>query len=565
MRILGSIHLPVLFDGDARVGDVEACTSSIRGAISVDCTIRLPVASPLRNARHQFSLLTATPDNAPAVPAVPTGVPSYEDVVWEDDTSFEWDVRQVPETTGVEGFTTRAGEVAAVGPQPQDRQLVMVLPTKRFDSEQGAVVEVARALMWWVPGSPVSCKLVNRGKEKVAVEGSRVIARMVALSVRDKPAFDSLFDTAPSAADPPLAPREPRAPSPSPPDGESIPRVRVEDANLGALGTLKKQQLVNVLAAFIENGLFPIDQKASAGLHQRWKSPRKTVIRRPFEMRMNKSALGHLLGVFSWLDDILIASGTWKEHLATLTLVLNRLLAAGLSVTFAKCIFGAASQEFLGMIIDSTGLYTAPSRLDAIARMPRPHTVEELRTFLGLTGYLCQFVPNYGLTAASLTNIILRNKAFASKRARKLPIPWSAAEEGAFQSLRETLASPKVLAFPYLERPFELHTDASTLGVGASLMQTVDGVTRAVAFASHRFSQTDARRGPTERECMAVLWAVDHFRPYLAGRRWALRLMEYDLELEWKAGVEHVVPDALSRLPVANPVERGRRRRFVSG
>ncbi|CAB1108851.1 unnamed protein product [Ectocarpus sp. CCAP 1310/34] len=386
-----------------------------------------------------------------------------------------------------------------------------------------------------------------------------------------------------------------------------------------------------------------------------------TVLPAAFTRRV-KSALGHLAGVFSWLDDILIASDSWEEHLATLTLVLNRLLAAGLSVNFAKCIFGAASQEFLGMIIDSTGLYPAPSKLDAIARMPRPHTVEELRTFLGLTGYLRQFVPNYSLTAAPLTNI-LRNKAFASKRARKLPIPWSVAEEDAFQSLRETLASPKVLAFPDLERPFELHTDASTLGVGASLMQTIDGVTRAVAFASHRFSQTDARRGPTERECMGVLWAVDHFRPYLAGRRfklvtdcsaltwlfrsrelcpklhstlgvgaslmqtidgvtravafashrfsqtdarrgpterecmgvlwavdhfrpylagrrfklvtdcsaltwlfrsrelcpklhrWALRLMEYDMELEWKAEVEHVVPDALSRLPVANPVE----------
>ncbi|CAB1099718.1 unnamed protein product [Ectocarpus sp. CCAP 1310/34] len=295
MRILGSVALPVLFDGDARVGDVEVRVvdglpngfivgadffsrnasvldfSSSRGFRPVPAAPGVPflsiapyasqAASPLRNARDQFSLLTATPENAPAVPAVPTEVPSYEDVVWEDDTSFEWDVRQVPETTGVEGFTTRAVEAAAVGPQPQDRQLVMVLPTKRFDLEQGAVVGVARAVMWWVPGSPASCKLVNRSKEKVAVEGSRVIARMAALSVRDKPAFDSLFDTAPSAADPPVAPREPRAPSPSPPDGESIPRVRVEDANLWTLGSLKKQQLINVLATFIENGLFPIDKK----------------------------------------------------------------------------------------------------------------------------------------------------------------------------------------------------------------------------------------------------------------------------------------------------------------
>ncbi|CAB1100402.1 unnamed protein product [Ectocarpus sp. CCAP 1310/34] len=148
---------------------------------------------------------------------------------------------------------------------------------------------------------------------------------------------------------------------------------------------------------------------------------------------------------------------------------LGHLPAAGLSVNFAKCIFGAASQEFLGMIIDDT-------------------------------------------------------------------------EEDAFQSLRGTLASQTVLAFPDLEGRFELHTDASSLGVGVSLMQTIEGVTRAIAFATHRFSRTDPRRGPTERECMGVSW-------------WALRLIQYDMVLEWKAGVEHVVPDALSWLPVAGPAE----------
>ena len=218
MRILGSVALPVLFDGDARVRDVELRVvdglpygfiveadffrrnasvldfSSNRGFRPVPAAPWVPfrltapyaphAASPLCNTRDQFSLLTAAPETAPEVPVVPTDVPSYEDVVWEDDISFEWDVRQMPETTVVEGFTTRAVEAAAVGPQPRDRQLVMVLPIERFDLEQGAVVGVARGVMWWVPGSPVYCKLVNSSKEKVAVEGSRVIARMVAATSR---------------------------------------------------------------------------------------------------------------------------------------------------------------------------------------------------------------------------------------------------------------------------------------------------------------------------------------------------------------------------------------------
>ena len=289
--------------------------------------------------------------------------------------------------------------------------------------------------------------------------------------------------------------------------------------------------------------------------------------------RRVKSALGHIDGVFSWLDDILIASSTWEEHLATITLVFTRLLAAGLSVNFAKCIFGAASQEFLGMIIDSTGIRPSPSKLQAIAEMSRPQTVEELRTFLGMTGYLRQFVPLYSVTAAPLTNI-LRHKEFASKRARKCKIPWGEEEDQAFRQLRESLASPLVLAFPDLNSTFELHTDASTIGAGATLMQEIGEVPRVISFASHRWSRTDSRRGPTERECMAILWAVDHFKPYLAGRpfklvtdcsaltwlfrsrelcpklhRWALRLMEYDITMVWKSGVEHVLPDTLSRLP----------------
>lgn len=211
-----------------------------------------------------------------------------------------------------------------------------------------------------------------------------------------------------------------------------------------------------------------------------------TVLPAAFTRRV-KTALGHLDDAFSWLDDILIASSTWETHLATLTTVLNRLLAAGLSVNFAKCIFGASSQEFLGMVIDSTGIRSAPSKMEAITNMPRPRTVEELRTFLGMIGYLRQFVPNYSIVAAPLTDI-LRTKEYASKRARKLVIAWGVDGERAFQSLRTSLASPTVLDFPDLENTFELHTDASEIGVGAVLMQTIDEVPRVISFASHRFS-----------------------------------------------------------------------------
>lgn len=124
-----------------------------------------------------------------------------------------------------------------------------------------------------------------------------------------------------------------------------------------------------------------------------------------------------------------------------------------------------------------------------------------------MTGYLRQFVQGYSMVAAPLTNI-LRDKRFASKRARALRIPWDADTQRAFDLLKDALFKPPVLAFPAWHRPFTLHTDASVVGAGAVLMQDSGGVDRVIAYGSHRFSRTDSRRGATERECMAVLWAL---------------------------------------------------------
>ena len=662
-----------------------------------------PVAnSPLCAARDHFALLNTTAVAQEEKPPPTPPIPSYHDIAWEDDGSLEWRVKLVSDRVTVEGFTSRAVEAAAIGTMPQDRQLVLVLPTERYDLAKGAVAGFARAVCWWQPGHPVYCKLVNRGRAKVAIEG-RVIAKMIALNVRDPARFHSLFDASPSAVDPPLPP-PPTEPTPS--ADTKPPRIDPASANTGSLGVSQKLQLHTLLNEFIDQDLFALDPKRvlvciggelelplkdeacapfaakqrrfppqesrlilaeiqllvdrgivepavsawaaqclavkkkdgsirlcvdwrmlnthlvsdsgglgdmqdiydglkgkrfysqidmASGFHQMSlakKDRHKTAFRCPrgqlyqftragfgltvlpaaFTRRV-KSALGYLDGVFSWLDDILIASDTWDEHVAMLIVVFHRLLKAGLSLNFAKCIFGAQAQEFLGMIIDCNGVHPSPAKMEAIANMPCPRSVEELRTFLGMTGYLCQHVPNYSLVAAPLTDI-LRNKEFASKRARKLPIPWGPAAQQAFDSLRTTLASPTVLAFPDLERPFELHTDASTIGAGAVLMQTIDGRSRVTSFASHRFSRTDVRRSPTERECMGILWGVDHFKPYLSGRpftlvtdcsaltwlfrsrelcpklhRWALRLTEYDMTLRWREGCQHVLPDALSRLP----------------
>ena len=286
-------------------------------------------------------------------------------------------------------------------------------------------------------------------------------------------------------------------------------------------------------------------------------------------------ALGSLKGqgVQNWLDDVLIYTPTIVGHLLLVKEVLQRLSDAGLTLNLAKCTWCCAQQEFLGMVVDRMGLRPSPSKIQAVQNFQPAKTVEQLRALIGASGFLRRFVPNFSSVVAPLTDL-LRRPEFASKRARKHPVPWGPAQDEALSQLIHCLTSPPILALPNWSDPFTLHTDASEIGSGAALTQIHHGIERAISFASHRWSVSDAKRAPTEREAAAVLWAVEHFRHYVWGRRfklitdcsaliwlfksqnlspklhrWALRLMEYDMDLEWREGRKHHLPDALSRLP----------------
>ena len=152
----------------------------------------------------------------------------------------------------------------------------------------------------------------------------------------------------------------------------------------------------------------------------------------------------------------------------------------------------------MGTVVDQLGVRPSQSKVDAVAQLTRADTVEDLRALLGMTGYLRKFVPRYSMLVAPISNL-LRDKRFASKRARKLKVPWGEEQDKALAALTLALTSPPILAMPDWNRPFQLHTDASELGAGAVLTQTHEGSERVLGYASHRRSRTDARRSPTER------------------------------------------------------------------
>jgi hypothetical protein len=164
--------------------------------------------------------------------------------------------------------------------------------------------------------------------------------------------------------------------------------------------------------------------------------------------------------VIVFLDDILVYSSSWSEHLQHLQLILQTLRDSQFYAKKSKCNFGLNNIQYLGHIISDAGVSTDPEKTAAMENWPIPTTASELRGFLGLTGYYRKFVRNYGLITKPLTQLLTK-KGFE----------WTTEATAAFLKLKTAMLSTPVLALPNFDLPFTVETDACDTGVGAVLMQ----------------------------------------------------------------------------------------------
>ena len=264
-----------------------------------------------------------------------------------------------------------------------------------------------------------------------------------------------------------------------------------------------------------------------------------------------------------YLDDVNVYSGDFDQHLRDLEDVFERLSETGLKLNWKKCRFCSESLIYLGHRITSKGILPDESKLEAIKNIQVPKSVPKLRSMLGLVAYYKRFIPGFSQRAAPLFKLLRKNE----------PYEWTAACQGAFEELKSKLMEQPLLIYPDFERPFLVQTDASNDGLGAILSQESEGVERVVSYASRALSKAEKNYSATEKECLAVVWAVKHFRPYLHGQkfelqtdhralqwlmtlkepnerlmRWALRLQEFEMKITYRPGVQNQNADALSRL-----------------
>jgi hypothetical protein len=261
--------------------------------------------------------------------------------------------------------------------------------------------------------------------------------------------------------------------------------------------------------------------------------------------------------VLVFFDDILIYSRNLEEHQQHLRQVLMILMTNSFVANMSKCKFGCTEVDYLGHVISGKGVAVDPEKIKCVLDWPEPKTVKGVRGFLGLTGYYRKFVKDYGKIAKPLTELTKKDN-----------FSWGPSARDAFNKLKKIMTSPPVLVLPNFSLPFEIECDAAGRGIGAVLMQQK----QPIAYFSKALSDGNLSKSVYEKELMALVLCIQHWRHYLLGKPfvvhtdhkslkhflqqkitspdqqcWLAKLLGYQFEVKYKPGVDNKAADALSR------------------
>src|ERR1700761_3038769 len=276
-----------------------------------------------------------------------------------------------------------------------------------------------------------------------------------------------------------------------------------------------------------------------------------------------------------YMDDILIhTADDLPLHRKGVHQILDKLQHHDLYLKPEKCLFEKHEMEFLGVVLQNGQIRMDDAKLKGVADWPVPRSVKDVRAFLGFTGFYRYFVPHYSQIARPLIDLTCKAAVFH----------WGTPQTRAFETLKTLMCRRPILHQPQYDKPFSLATDASGYGVGAVLLQEGENNPRTkkpmqhpIAYYSATFTPTERNYDIYERELLAVLKALKHWRPHLAATeipvtvltdhanltfwknpqnvnrrvaRWFAFLQDYNLVIKHVPGKLHAAADMLSRPPV---------------
>lgn len=288
--------------------------------------------------------------------------------------------------------------------------------------------------------------------------------------------------------------------------------------------------------------------------------------------RLMDRVLGPEVASFTtaYIDDLLITSSCWTDHVEHLQIVFAKLKQAGLTVNFKKSSFCKDKVQFLGHILTPQGILTDPEKIKAIQEFPVPRNIRHLRSFIGLVNYYVKFCERYSDSIAPLLVLLKKHARWS----------WTSDMQAAFEGVKAKFLGVVMLHHPVPYLRYYVQADSSGYGLGAQLYQIIDGTISVIAFASRILKPAERAYSTTEREALAIVFALMKWRTYVLGSkltiltdhkalsfllkcrllnnrltRWTLILQEYAFDIRYIKGAENCAADALSRYPVATEIE----------
>ena len=285
-----------------------------------------------------------------------------------------------------------------------------------------------------------------------------------------------------------------------------------------------------------------------------------------FQHMMNdifREYLDHFVVIY--LDDILVFSSNIKEHTRHVRLVLAKLREHGLYAKSEKCEFDRTSVEFLGYVISTQGITMDTRKVKTIQEWVVPTRVRDVQSFLGFANFFRRFIKGFSVIAQPLIALTRKDATFE----------WTTTAQKAYDLLKQAFTMAPVLLHPDPTKPFQVETDASDFAIGAILSQPDEvGVLHPVAYYSRKFTAPEINYPIYDKELLAIIAAFEEWRPYLAGAqhriqvitdhknliyfsttrtlnrrqaRWSTFLADYDFEIIFRPGAQHMTDHVLSR------------------